>query len=101
MDFERLFRVYYWWQAVFVCGVLLSASALMFDIQFIERKQILGLGFGMVFIGIGYWKAKMRVRKPYMICDKFIFDFWSKIFIFVGSLIFINFLIRILISLSV
>ena len=58
MDLGQLFKVDYWWKLVLLCGILLSAAAMIFDIQFIERRYVLGLGLGMTFIGIGYWKAK-------------------------------------------
>lgn len=58
MDLGNLFKIDYWWKLVLLCGILLSASSMMFDIQFIERRYVLGLGIGMALIGIGYWMAK-------------------------------------------
>ena len=59
MDLGQLFKVDYWWKLVLLCGILLSAAAMIFDIQFIERRYVLGLGLGLTFIGIGYWKATL------------------------------------------
>ena len=43
MDLGQLFKVDYWWKLVLLCGILLSAAAMIFDIQFIERRYVLGL----------------------------------------------------------
>jgi hypothetical protein len=46
-----------WWKAVLVLGVLSIASAMSFEINFIENKHLFGLGLGMILIGISFWMA--------------------------------------------
>lgn len=104
MNFGSLFKIDYWWKLVLLCGILLTASSMMFDIQFIERRYVLGLGLGMVLIGIGYWMAK-KVAHQWgdggMYCwDIFEHNWITKATIGVGVLISIYFFIRILILLA-
>lgn len=58
MDIGNMFKIDVWWKFVLIVGVLLAAAAFMLNIEFIERRYVLGLGIGLVLIGIGYWMAK-------------------------------------------
>lgn len=103
MKLESPFKIDHWWKLVLVCGILLSASAMMFDIQFIERRYILGLGLGMVLVGIGYWMAKKVAHQwadgGMYYWDIFRHNWVTKLLIGFGSLISLYFFIRILILL--
>lgn len=105
MGIGQLFKVDYWWKLILLCGILLSAAAMIFDIQFIERRYILGLGIGMVLIGTGYWKAKKRAHQwahgGMYSWDVFIYDWISKTIIGLGIVISIFFLFKVLILLAV
>lgn len=46
-----------WWKALLILGVLTSIGSLMFDVDFIENKQLFGFGLGMVSVGIAQWMA--------------------------------------------
>ncbi|WP_321437278.1 hypothetical protein [uncultured Bacteroides sp.] len=105
MDIGNLFKIDSWWKLVLLCGILLSASALIFDIKFIERRYILGLGMGMSLIGIGYWKALAYAHKfeygGYFTWQEFKHTWLTKTIIGLGTLISIYFFIRILIILAI
>lgn len=47
-----------WWKALLILGVLTSAGAFMFNIEFVEKKHLLGLGIGMILIGFSNWIAQ-------------------------------------------
>ena len=104
MEFGSLFKVDHWWKLVLLCGILLTASSMMFDIQFIERRYILGLGIGMVLVGIGYWMAKKVAHQwadgGMYRWDIFEHNWITRTVIGSGTLISIYFLIRILILLA-
>ena len=104
MEIGNLFKIYHWWKLVLLCGILLSASSMMFDIQFIERRYVLGLGIGMTLIGIGYWMAKKVAHQwgdgGMYYWDIFEHNWITKTTIGVGILISIYFFIRILILLA-
>lgn len=103
MEFGQLFKIDYWWKLVLLCGIMLSGSALVFDIQFIERRYILGLGIGMIFIGIGYWMSKQVAHKwadgGMYHWDIFVHNWKTRSIIGLGFILSIYFLIRILIIL--
>ncbi|TWV64056.1 hypothetical protein [Parabacteroides distasonis] len=104
MDWGNLLKIDYWWKLVLLCGILLSGSSMIFDIQFIERRYVLGLGIGMTLIGIGYWMAKKVAHQwadggMYQ-WDIFEHNWITKSTIGVGILISIYFFIRILILLA-
>ena len=105
MELGTLFKLDHWWKLVLLCGILLSASSMMFDIQFIERRYILGLGLGMALIGIGYWIAKKRAHHwadgGIYSWDVFEHNKATKTIIGSGVLISIYFFIRILILLAI
>jgi hypothetical protein len=46
-----------WWKAVLIMGILATIGATIFNINFIERKHLFGLGLGMIMIGLGHWMA--------------------------------------------
>ena len=46
-----------WWKAVLILGVLAAIGAASFEIDFLERKHLFGLGLGMILIGLGFWKS--------------------------------------------
>lgn len=104
MEFGSLFKVDHWWKLVLLCGILLTASSMMFDIQFIERRYILGLGIGMTLVGIGYWMAKKVAHQwadgGMYSWDIFEHNWITRTVIGSGTLISIYFLIRILILLA-
>lgn len=105
MELGNLFKVDHWWKLALLCGILLTASSLIFDIQFIERRYMLGLGLGMVLIGIGYWMAK-KVAHVWANGGVYFWDIFqhtwiTKTMIGIGILISLYFFIRILILLAI
>lgn len=50
-------KVDVWWKTLPIIGVLSIAASLLFNLEFVERKHMFGLGVGLVMIGIGIWKA--------------------------------------------
>ena len=46
-----------WWKAILILGVLAAIGAATFEIDFLERKHLFGLGIGMILIGFGFWKS--------------------------------------------
>lgn len=56
MNFN-LFKIDTWWKAVFALGIIACVGASIFNIEFIERKHLFGLGLGMLLIGLSYWMA--------------------------------------------
>lgn len=105
MDIGNLFKIDYWWKLVLLGGILLSASSMMFDIQFIERRYVLGLGLGMFLIGLGVWMAKKVMHQKdfggYYYWEIFEHNWVTKLIIGSGIVISIYFLIRILIILMI
>ena len=105
MELGNLFKVDHWWKLVLLCGILLAASSLIFDIRFIERRYVLGLGLGMALIGIGYWMAK-KVAHAWADGGMYSWDIFqhtwiTKTIITTGILISLYFFIRILILLAI
>ena len=54
-----------WCKAVLICGVALIAVSLLFDIQIVNRKHLMGIGLGMFIIGIANWMALKTVIRQY------------------------------------
>ena len=100
-----ILKIDYWWKAILIIGCLLAAAALVFDIQFIERRYVLGLGIGLILIGIAYWKARKRANKHVgdgiLSWDVLVFDTAAKIMRIIGVIISVFFLIRLLIVLAI
>ncbi|WP_018109736.1 hypothetical protein [Bacteroides propionicifaciens] len=50
-----------WWMIILWLGVAAIASALIFNIDIINRKHLLGLGIGMFIVGITNFSAVKTV----------------------------------------
>lgn len=56
MNFN-LFKIDTWWKAVIVLGLIACVGAATINIEFIERKHLMGFGLGMILIGLSHWIA--------------------------------------------
>lgn len=50
-----------WWKCVLTCGVALIAISLLFNIELVNRKHLLGIGIGMFIVGLANWMALKTV----------------------------------------
>lgn len=57
MNFLSTLKLDSWWKVVLWCGVVLVAGALMFNIEVVNRKHLIGLGLGMFLVGISNFAA--------------------------------------------
>jgi hypothetical protein len=57
MDFLSTLKLDSWWKVVLWCGVALVAAALIFNIEVVNRKHLIGLGLGMFLVGISNFAA--------------------------------------------
>lgn len=58
MDYIKWLKIDNWWKAVFWLGVALLAIALVFDIQIVNAKYIMGLSIGLIMIGLSVFGAQ-------------------------------------------
>lgn len=104
MDIGNIFKVDHWSKFVLFCGILFSAAAFFFDIQFVNPKYLLGLGIGLILIGIGYWMAKNIAHQwgdggMYQ-WPVYIHNWTTRSIIGLGTITALYFLIRVLIQLA-
>lgn len=59
------FKIDEWWKAVLICGIALIAVGLLFEIEILNRKHLIGVGIGMVIIGLSNWICIKTVVKEY------------------------------------
>lgn len=59
------FKIDSWWKAVFICGIALFAVSLLFKIELVNRKHLMGIGIGMFIIGLSNWIAQKTVIREY------------------------------------
>lgn len=59
------FKIDAWWKAVLICGIALIAVSLLFEIEIVNRKHLMGIGAGMFIIGISNWIALKTVIHEY------------------------------------
>ncbi len=64
MDYIKWLNVDKWWKVVLWLGVAFEAIALLFYVQIVNPKHLLGLGFGMIMIGLSMWGAQTTCVKP-------------------------------------
>lgn len=90
------FKIKFWWQVVLILGILFCASSIFFDISFLNKGNLFGLGIGCILIGIGYWKAKHIAHNyewtGYLVWTVFKFDIISKVLILLGCVFLFLFL---------
>ncbi|MFV0587403.1 hypothetical protein [Bacteroides reticulotermitis] len=55
MELMNSLKIDEWWKAVLVTGAALIAISLLFRIDIVNRKHLLGIGVGMFIIGISNW----------------------------------------------
>ena len=66
MKIDEIIKIDIWWKAVLCIGVALCACVLIFNIDILNRKHLLGLGIGLVMIGISMFMAsKILVHREY------------------------------------
>jgi hypothetical protein len=53
-----------WWSVALWCGVALFAVGLIFEIDVVNRKHLIGLGFGMFLMGISCFAALRYLLAP-------------------------------------
>lgn len=97
------FKIDYWWQVLLIIGALFCASSVIFNVPFLEEKNLFGLGLGCLLIGLSYWKSKKVIHEFYergiLYYDKIEFDIWAKILFTIGCLISILFAVLLIIDL--
>lgn len=80
-----------WWSILLWCGVALFSAGLIFDIQLVERRYLIGLGSGLFIVGITYFKAlktvHIRERDGYFEGQSPILSTLAKAFVIVGWVI--------------
>lgn len=59
------FKIDEWWKAVLICGIALIAVSLLFEIEIVDRKHLMGVGIGMFIIGIANWIALKTIVQQY------------------------------------
>lgn len=52
-----------WYRIVLYLGVALIASTLFFKIEFLEQKNIFGLGIGMIIIGVAHIMSERHISE--------------------------------------
>lgn len=52
-----------WYRIVLCLGVALITSTLFFKIEFIDQKNIFGLGIGMIIIGVAYIMSERQISE--------------------------------------
>lgn len=80
MDILKNLGLEHWWNILIYLGVALIAATLIFEIDFIEKKYLFGLGLGLFITGLsnhiafkhftvmdgpGYWSGKKMVHTWY------------------------------------
>ena len=58
MDYIKWLKIDNWWKAVFWLGVALLAITLVFDIQIVNAKHLMGLSIGLIMIGLSVFGAQ-------------------------------------------
>ncbi len=58
MSFLEGLKLNTWWKVILWLGVVADAATFIFNIDFINKKYLFGLGLGMILIGISYWIAQ-------------------------------------------
>lgn len=54
MKFD-IIKIDVWWKLVLVLGLIFCVGAVVFEIDTVNPKHLLGLGLGMIIVGISYW----------------------------------------------
>ena len=54
-----------WYNIILLLGVGLVGSSFMFEINFLNRKHLIGLGIGLILIGISLNIARKYFYTPY------------------------------------
>ncbi len=65
MELWDSFKIDSWWKGVLLAGVALIAASLLFEIEFISRKHLMGVGIGMFLVGLANWMALKTVINEY------------------------------------
>lgn len=58
MDFIKLFNIDSWWKVVLWIGIALCGIVLIFDVNIVDAKHLLGLGIGLIIVGISIFGAQ-------------------------------------------
>ena len=90
------FKIDEWWKTVLICGIALIAVSLLFEIDIVNRKHLMGVGLGMFIIGIANWIALKTVIHEYGIQGFFhgrvpVHNTFTKIMQIIGFLIAVGF----------
>lgn len=59
------FKIDSWWKTVLACGIALVAVSLLFNIELVNRKHLMGIGLGMFILGLSNWIAQRTVIQEY------------------------------------
>ena len=62
MDYLQKLKLDTWYGIVLYLGCLLIAASLFFKVEFLEEKNLFGLGLGMFLIGISFYKAEKTLN---------------------------------------
>jgi len=103
MDFFKNLGLEQWWNIILYIGILLVAATLMFDISFLDKKHLFGLGMGLVIIGIAQNIALKHITIPgiggYWQTKDIIHNRFTKLLLIFGVLISLCFFVLIIIKL--
>lgn len=62
MDISGIFKLDDWWKVIMFIGVILCAVGLIFNIEIVSPKHLIGLGFGFFLIGLAYFIARKYIN---------------------------------------
>lgn len=65
MKLNNTLNIDSWWKLLLICGIALVALGLLFKIDIVNRKHLIGLEIGFFIIGIANWMALKTVVQKY------------------------------------
>ena len=60
MDYIKWLNIDHWWKVVLWIGVSLCIISLLFDIDIVSTKHLLGLSIGLIIIGLSMFGAQVN-----------------------------------------
>ena len=60
MDYIKWLSIDHWWKVVLWIGVSLCIISLLFDIDIVSTKHLLGLSIGLIIIGLSMFGAQVN-----------------------------------------
>jgi hypothetical protein len=88
MDILKNLGLEHWWNILIYLGVALIASTLVFEINFIEKRHLFGLGLGLFTTGLSHNIAFKQITIPeergYWSGNKMVHTWYSKLLFLLG-----------------